>query len=263
MILGSGLGAFASQIDNPAVIEAADIPHYPRSTVAGHAGRLVAGTVSSQGESSVPLLLFQGRIHFYETGTLAPVLFPVRLAHRLGVTHLLVTNAAGGINRSFRPGQLMLISDFLSLTFLPNDIPTAFPTDSGTLSAELQSRGRSEPFSPDPGMARLLRSSATKAGLDLATGTYCWLKGPSYETAAEIQMLERCGVDAVGMSTVPEISEARRLGMCVAGVSLISNLATGLSSGTLPWRGNGNGWTGSGSLYSNDERNACADWVAS
>jgi len=127
----------------------------------------------------------------------------------------------------------MLISDFLSLTFLPNENSTAVPADSGSLSAELSARGRVQPFSPDPGMADLLRSSATKAGIDLVAGTYCWLKGPTYETAAEIQMLGRCGVDAVGMSTVPEIAEACRLGMSVAGVSLISNLATGLSGGKL------------------------------
>ena len=127
----------------------------------------------------------------------------------------------------------MLISDFLSLTFQSNEALTGVPTDSGSLSAEIRGRGRVEPFSPDPGMADLLQTSAAKAGIDLVAGTYCWLKGPSYETAAEIRMLGRCGVDAVGMSTVPEIAEARRLGMAVAGVSLISNLATGLSSGKL------------------------------
>lgn len=215
LILGSGLGEFASEIRNPLTIPSSDIPHYPRSTVPGHKGQIVYGHLEEEGRQSMPLMVFQGRIHFYESGDLGPSLFPTRLAVRLGIRALLVTNAAGGVNRSFRPGDLMLIENTLNLTFLK--LPT------GT--------GRQELLHPD--LRAILLQAARNVNIELRSGTYCWLKGPSYETAAEIRMLREMGADAVGMSTVPELACAAGLGVKTAGLSLISNMGTGIGAGKL------------------------------
>jgi len=230
LILGSGLGDFADELLDRITIPSADIPHYPASSVQGHAGKLVFGTVSRSQKKSPPLLVFQGRVHFYESGDLSSALFPVSLAKALGVSVLIVTNAAGGINRSFTPGDLMLITDVLSLAFLRVNAAGELPRN-----PVIESRfGKASPTSPfDPPLQEIIRQAARELSLPLQEGTYCWVKGPSYETAAEIEMLFRTGVDAVGMSTVPEISLATRLGMKVAGISLISNLATGISATKL------------------------------
>ena len=233
LILGSGLGNFAGQLENSTVIDAAQIPHFPRSTVEGHAGRVHIGFVRSNGTISPPILLFQGRTHFYESGSLLPITFPVKLASRLGATHLIVTNAAGGINRSFQPGDLMLISDVLSFTFLADSRKTGSEIQPDPVWSDRYGSGTPHSIPFDTSVNDLFRTTAKDLGMRLAEGVYCWLKGPSYETAAEIAMLARCGVDAVGMSTVPEISEAYRCGMSVAGISLISNMATGLTNQKL------------------------------
>lgn len=222
-ILGSGLGDFADEIESGVVIPSASIPHYPVSSVQGHEGKLVFGSIRKDQRTSRPLLVFKGRVHFYESGDLETTLLPVRLAHQLGAQTLIVTNAAGGINRRFKAGDLMLIRDILNLTSLPKKDHTR------------TSHGRGERTNRlfDPVLQDSLLSTATQIGLHLQEGVYCWLKGPSYETAAEIEMLRRMGADAVGMSTVPEIIEANRLGMRVVGISLISNLATGISAAKL------------------------------
>ncbi len=223
LILGSGLSAFAAELENSVTISAEQIPQYPQSTVAGHPGKLVFGKLSSGTRSSPPLLVFQGRIHYYESGTLDPVVFPVHLAKRLGASILLVTNAAGGISRTLRPGDFMLLDDFLNLAFLriPGNrdslLPLRFP--------------QARPF--DTRLQDTLLRSASALHLKLARGTYAWVKGPSYESAAEIEMLRRLGADAVGMSTVPEIVSANQIGLRVAALSLISNLATGISGEKL------------------------------
>jgi purine-nucleoside phosphorylase len=215
-ILGSGLGDFADQLSDSISISSADIPYYPVSSVEGHAGRLYFGTLQGTAHRSFPLLIFKGRVHFYESGSIETTLFPCRVAQALGAEYLIVTNAAGGINRQFRAGDLMLIRDTIDLTFIRSPY-----------SPRQQSRRR-EYF--DPSLQNLLRETALDLKIPLQEGTYCWLKGPSYETPAEIRMLSRIGADAIGMSTVPEIIAAQSLGMKVVGISLISNLAAGISS---------------------------------
>lgn len=229
LILGSGLGEFADELENPVLIDSREIPHYPRSTVQGHSGKLVFGTLSTGKRQSPALLVFQGRIHFYEQGDLTPVTFPVRLAKRLGASDLIVTNASGGISQSLNPGDFMLVHDLLSLTFLPCQTPSSSSARPGLPNADRRKFAR--PF--DERLQELVVRAAGDLHINLARGVYCWLKGPTYETAAEIEMLRRIGADAVGMSTVPEIAAADELGMRVVAISLITNMATGIKSQKL------------------------------
>ncbi len=222
-VLGSGLGDFAEQLSDRIEVNSVDVPDYPISSVPGHAGKLVFGKIANGNLSSPPLLVFKGRVHFYETSSLRTVLTPIKVAAALGCKYFIVTNAAGGINRGFRPGQLMLIRDVIDLTFIRRKTGTSTIGD--------------RPSSPhnlfDETLQTLLRMAARDLSITLVEGTYCWLKGPTYETAAEIEMLRRIGADAVGMSTVPEIVEANDSGMKVVGISLISNLATGITGEKL------------------------------
>ncbi|MBI2618730.1 MAG: purine-nucleoside phosphorylase [Ignavibacteriales bacterium] len=233
LILGSGLGDFADQLQNAVAIASSRIPHYPSSTVQGHEGKLVFGTVRHSQNESPPLLVFKGRVHLYESGNLSSTLFPVALARELGAGTLIVTNAAGGINRSFSPGDLMLIRDFLGLTFLSVKSHLNFRDDASDDIVVSRSDRLRRHSSLDGTLQEVIRTTAREFAVPLQEGTYCWLKGPSYETAAEIEMLSRVGVDAVGMSTVPEMSLGMQLGMKVAGISLISNFATGITEGKL------------------------------
>lgn len=233
LILGSGLGDFADTLSADVSLPSADIPHYPRSTVQGHEGKLVFGHVVRGNQTSPPLLVFKGRVHYYETQSVPPIVFPVYVASKLGAKILLVTNAAGGINRSFKAGQLMLIRDFLSLTFLKLVFPRGNKGNSKErLEWPLEGRERNQLLF-DGRIQDGIRANATSLGIDLKEGTYCWLKGPTYETASEIEMLRRLGADAVGMSTVPETLAAKQLSMRVAGISLISNMATGITGEKL------------------------------
>jgi purine-nucleoside phosphorylase len=225
VVLGSGLGDFADQITDSVVIAANAIPSYPVSTVPGHAGQLVFGRIRENGRVSVPLLVFRGRVHFYESGNLETPVFPVRVAKALGIGSMIATNAAGGINRDFAEGDLMVISDFINSTSLK---PRSFNHEE---DPQLFRAGR-KPYL-DEQLTHLVEDAAKDLRIKLQHGTYCWLKGPSYETRAEIEMLRRLGVDAVGMSTVPEIIMASELGIRIAAISLISNLAAGLSEGRL------------------------------
>ena len=219
VILGSGLGDFADSVEVASVISSSDIPNYPTSTVQGHAGKVFFGHLSQDGIRSAPLLVFKGRVHFYESGSLDSALFPLALAHKLGTRTLLVTNAAGGINRQFTSGDLMLIRDIVNLTF------QRFPF--------LSSKRFYRRNYFDDKLQSIIRDCSVEMKIRLQEGTYCWLKGPTYETASEIRMLDKLGVDAVGMSTVPEIVLAHALKMRAAGISLISNLATGISNTKL------------------------------
>ena len=214
IILGSGLGDFAEALLNQKVIETNSIPHYPHSTVEGHRGKLILGKIES-----ISILAFQGRVHFYETGNLETVLYPIRVAHALGVRTLIITNAAGGINEKFRAGDLMMITDQINLTF-ENSI--------SNLQSPISNRKLY-----DKDLQNIITAVAKEYGDNIQRGIYCGVKGPSYETAAEIEMIRRIGGDAVGMSTVNEVLLACALGMRIAGISCITNLATGISGETL------------------------------
>jgi purine-nucleoside phosphorylase len=223
LILGSGLGNFCNRIDAISTVCSSEIPYYPVSSVQGHAGKLIFGYLQKDTVHSMPLLVFQGRVHFYEFGSVEQVVFPIVISHQLSIKKLIITNAAGGINSCFNAGDLMLIQDILNLAV--TQLPTT-PNDS-----VLPDQKYSNYF--DTEMKHRVLQCATQIKIPLQQGTYGCLKGPSYETPAEIQMLKRIGVDAVGMSTVPEVFLARSLGMKTVGISLISNLAAGISSAKL------------------------------
>lgn len=215
VILGSGLGAFADSVAERVIIPYREIPHFPHSTVVGHAGHLVLGVLDR-----VPVVVMQGRFHYYEGYDLNEVTFPVRVLGLLGVRRLIVTNAAGGINRQFRPGSLMLIRDHINLMGAnplrgPNDerFGPRFPDMTYAYSAAL---------------GEIARQAAREAGITLEEGVYVAVSGPSYETPAEIRMLRALGADAVGMSTVPEVIVARQMGLEVLGLAVIANLAAGV-----------------------------------
>lgn len=214
LILGSGLGDFADTMPGAVSVPVADIPHYPLPTVEGHKGRLVFGK-RSRGDY---VLAFQGRTHFYETGSADFVLYPIRIAGGLGISTLIVTNAAGGINRQFSPGDLMVIVDQINLTFEPVTEGSRAPFHHETF---------------DGALITLAQMKASSVGIHLKKGVYTGVKGPSYETAAEIEMISRLGGDAVGMSTVLETSLASALGMRVLGISCITNKATGIGQSRL------------------------------
>jgi len=219
LILGSGLGGLADRIENPISIPYRAIPGFPPSSVPGHAGRLIAGTLGAR-----RVIVAAGRYHLYEGHSLETVALPTRVLHACGVRTLFVSNAAGGINRTLRPGDLMIIADHLNLM---SRTPLAGPPRPG----ETRFPDMSAPY--DPALIRALRDAALECGISVASGVYAALLGPAYETPAEIRMLDKLGADAVGMSTVPEVLAARALGMSVAGVSCITNVAAGLSSESL------------------------------
>ena len=215
IVLGSGLGGFADDFEEPVAIPYEDIPGFVRSTAEGHAGRLVIGKVDS-----VPVLAMQGRVHYYEGYSLEEVTFPVRTFKLLGIKTLILTNAAGGINVQLTQGALMVISDHLNLMGVnplrgPNDdrFGPRFPDMSTVYSPELQ---------------ELVTDEAKAIGVEVRRGIYGALSGPSYETPAEIHLLRSLGADAVGMSTVPEAIVARHMGLEVLGISCITNMAAGI-----------------------------------
>jgi purine-nucleoside phosphorylase len=220
VVLGSGLGEFAEQVTEKSVIAYADIPHFKKVSVAGHAGRLVLGKIGS-----VPVAVLQGRYHYYEGHDISDVVFPVRVLGKLGVKSLLLTNAAGGINRELQPGDLMVIRDHINLMGInplrgANDerLGPRFPDMSGVYDGKFQDS---------------IAAAQKEIGLAAKRGVYLALSGPSYETPAEIRMLATLGADAVGMSTVPEAICARHMGLRVAGISCVTNLAAGISAQPL------------------------------
>jgi purine-nucleoside phosphorylase len=219
VILGSGLGRLADELVDAVAIPYGEIPHFPVSTVHGHAGRLVVGRLP--GRDGTPLAALQGRFHLYEGYGAQEVVFPIRALARGGVSAFVITNAAGGVNRAFRAGDLMVISDHLNLT---GQNPLAGPHDDrlGPRFPDM-----SEAYSKE--FQKLAREASREVSLELREGVYCVLSGPSYETPAEVRMLEKCGADAVGMSTIPEVVACRQMGVGVLGISLISNLAAGIS----------------------------------
>lgn len=220
VILGSGLGAFADGLDGAVARPYGELPHFPRSAVEGHAGRLVLG-----GCAGTPVAVMQGRVHAYEGWTMDEVAFGARVLCGLGAKVLLVTNAAGGIADGLAPGDLLRITDHINLT---GKSPLT-----GVNDDRLGPRFPDLTHAYDPGLGELLEGLAAKVGAPMKRGVYAFMGGPAYETPAEIRMLKTLGADAVGMSTVPEVIAARHLGVRVVGISVVTNLAAGLGGSGL------------------------------
>src|SRR5437588_2533328 len=219
IVLGSGLGAVADAVQSATRIPQSAIPGFPEPGAPGHKGELVAGTLER-----VPLVVQSGRFHLYEGHTAEVAALPTRVFARLGVGTLIVTNAAGGIRHTFRPPTLMLIADHINLMFRN---PLVGPVAEG----DQRFPDMSDPY--DPALRASARAVAKLDGIPLEEGVYAALLGPSFETPAEIRMLERLGADAVGMSTVPEVIAARARGVRCLGFSSITNVAAGLSAQKL------------------------------
>jgi purine-nucleoside phosphorylase len=215
IILGSGLGSMAEAIEKPVYIPFSEIPCWPVSTVPGHVGRLVSGCLEGQ-----DVLAMQGRIHYYEGYSMPMVGFPIRVMQRLGLETLIVTNAAGAVNPVFEPGDLMLITDHLNLIGMAGLNPLRGPNldEFGPRFPDMSS-------AYDRNLLAIARRCAINLHLSLREGVYACLAGPSFETPADLRFLHMAGVDAVGMSTVPEVTVARHGGMQVLGISGISNKA--------------------------------------
>ena len=219
IILGSGLGGLAARIDDAVRVPFGEIPGFPTATVVGHAGALVSGSLGGR-----DVIALAGRFHMYEGHDAALAAFPVRVMHALGAGTLLVSNAAGGIHHTLRPGDLMLLADHLNLMWRN-------PLLGAVQDGDERFPDMSSPY--DPALRALIERVARETGVPLTSGVYAGLLGPSYETPAEVRMLRTLGADAVGMSTVPEVIVAHAIGMRVAGISCITNLACGLSSTPL------------------------------
>ena len=215
IVLGSGLGDFALQVDRKAEVSYASLPGFPVSTVAGHAGKLIFGYVRA-----VPVVVMQGRVHYYEGYSMNEVVAPIRLMGLLGAKKLLLTNAAGGVNTSFTPGDLMLITDHIS-AFVPSPLRGENPQELGPRFPDM-----SRVY--DKEMGRAVLEAGEKLGESLQQGVYLQWQGPNYETPAEIRMFRTLGADAVGMSTVCEAIAARHMGLRVCAVSCITNMACGI-----------------------------------
>jgi purine-nucleoside phosphorylase len=214
LVLGSGLGGLADTLENRVVISYRDIPGWPQSTVPGHSGQLVIGHLEG-----CPVVAQQGRAHFYEGYTLQQVTFPMRVMHLLGVTMVILTNAAGGLNRDYQVGDLMLLNDHINFVGMGGHNPLVGPNDD---SLGPRFPGMTQTYDRD--LRQLARQIAREVGVRLHEGVYVCLSGPNYETPAEIRMLRTIGGDAVGMSTVHEVLVARHAGMRVMAYSGITNV---------------------------------------
>ena len=212
LILGSGLGGLAESIANPDFIPFKDLPHWPTSTAPGHVGRLVIGQLENQN-----VLVMQGRIHFYEGYSMSQVTLPIRVMQRLGIEILVVTNAAGGINPDFAPGDLMLIKDNLNLVSMMGYNPLIGPN-----LDEFGPRFPDMSQTYDRALIELARQSARESGITLQEGVYAGLSGPSFEGPADLRFLRAVGADAVGMSTVPEAIVANHMVMKVLAISCVT-----------------------------------------
>lgn len=215
LILGSGLGVMAEEIEDPITISYQDIPHFPESTVSGHKGKLVIGNLEGK-----QVIAMQGRFHYYEGYSMQHVTFPVRVMKDLGISSIIITNAAGGINKDFNPGDLMLIKDHINNM---GDNPLLGPNDD-TLGERFPDMSHVY----DTAYLSHAREIAAKLKMEVREGVYVGNAGPTYETPAEIKMLRTLGGDAVGMSTVPEAIVSAHAGLRVLGISCISNMAAGI-----------------------------------
>ena len=215
IVLGSGLGGLADEIENAVRVSYADIPGFPEPTVVGHVGAVVLGQLGGK-----PVAALAGRFHMYEGHSPQLAGFPVRVMKELGADIYFASNAAGGIRKDFKAGDLMIIEDHLNLTA---QNPLTGPVEDG----DERFPDMSAPYDAD--LRAQLRTAAKKVGVDVKEGVYAWLPGPSFETRAEVRMLATLGADAVGMSTVPEVIVARAMGMRAAGMSCIANAASGVT----------------------------------
>jgi len=215
MVLGSGLGGLAEELQDAIAISYKDIPYFPVSTVFGHKGRLVVGNLEGK-----RVMCMQGRFHYYEGYGMDQVVFPIQVMHALGINNLLVTNAAGGVNTSYKPGDLMLITDHIKLIA---DSPMRGPNYDS-----LGERFFDMTNAYDKKLSALAREEAKRLGIPLQQGVYMFFAGPSYETPAEVRAARILGSDAVGMSTVPEALAASHMRMKVLGISCITNMAAGI-----------------------------------
>ena len=215
VVLGSGLGGFADEIDTELIVPYSDLPDFPISTVPGHSGYFVFGKING-----VKVVVMKGRVHYYEGYTMEEVVLPVRLMHMMGADKLVLTNASGGINWQFRAGDLMLITDHICMAPSPligkniDELGPRFPDMSEIYSRDLRDKAK---------------TAARKLDIDLREGVYVHVTGPQYETPSEIRMYRILGADAVGMSTAAEAIAARHMGMQTVGISVVSNLASGMS----------------------------------
>lgn len=215
IVLGSGLGSLADEITDAVKIKYDDIPNFPISTVQGHKGQLVIGSLEGK-----KVIAMQGRFHYYEGYPIEQVTFPIRVMQALGVESLIITNAAGGVNKEFKPGNLMIINDHINFTF---DNPLI-----GENYNELGPRFPDMSHAYDKAYIDLAINVSQKLGLKIVQGVYMWNSGPTYETPAEVRLASVLGADAVGMSTVPEVIVAVHGGMKVLGISCITNMASGI-----------------------------------
>jgi purine-nucleoside phosphorylase len=218
IVLGSGLGGFAGRVQSDLSIPTSSIPNWPASTVEGHAGNLISGRISE-----APVVVLQGRVHYYEGYPIRRVVFGIRVLARLGVRHLVLTNAAGGVNPKLSPGDLMLVTDHLNLMGVN---PLIGETDSGPRFPDLSN-------AYDAGWRAEALSCAKKLGVPLKQGILVATSGPSYETPAEIRMIRKLGGDAVTMSTIPEVIAAAQSGIRVVALSTITNMAAGIGKTRL------------------------------
>lgn len=220
IVLGSGLGDYGNEIQVVAEMDYHDIEGFPVSTVPGHAGKFIFGFVQD-----TPVVCMQGRVHYYEGYPISDVVLPVRLMKMLGAKVLFLTNASGGINPSFHAGDFMMLTDHISL-FAPNPLIGANVDELGTRFPDMT-------HVYDEDLQRILTETAAENGIGLQKGIYAQLTGPSFESPAEIQLLHKLGVDAVGMSTVVEAIAANHMGMKICGISCVCNLAAGMSPNPL------------------------------
>lgn len=215
LILGSGLGVLADEIENKVIIKYEEIPNFPVSTVEGHEGQLVVGNLEGK-----TVIAMQGRFHYYEGYSIQEATLPIRVMKALGVNTVVVTNAAGGVNKDFMPGDLMIITDHINFS---GNNPLIGPNDS-----ELGVRFPDMSSVYTPELIKLTEDTAKELEIKVKKGVYTFMTGPSYETPAEIRMLQIIGSDAVGMSTVPEVIIASHANMNVLGISCITNMAAGI-----------------------------------
>lgn len=220
LILGSGLGVLAEEIESPIKIKYSEIPHFPVSTVEGHEGQFVIGMLKGK-----KVIAMQGRFHYYEGYTMQEITFPIRVLKALGVNHILLTNAAGGTNEAFSGGTLMLITDQINIMGVS---PLMGPN-----ASELGPRFPDVSAIYSPSFNEIILSEAKALDIDLKQGVYFYFTGPAYETPAEVRLAKMLGGDAVGMSTAPEALVAAHMGMKVTGISCITNMAAGIQKTAL------------------------------